>query len=216
MIPASSVAITEAVPWLPPRFRAHVARRCVRRPPDVARFDASTYRLFGYSPVSVPRIAPDRRIDEPAFMNRPYADLARRVPRLPDRTAAMHAVCDLLWDALHPTGVSWVGFYLHAGGDEMVLGPRRDKPACSPIGLHGACGQALRARQPLVVPDVKDLGESYIACDPRDRSEVVVPLIDADGACRAVLDLDSHELAAFNDADAAGLQMILRAAGLTT
>ena len=37
--------------------------------------------------------------------------------------------------------VSWVGFYF-LGEGEMTLGPRRDKPACSPIGLHGACGRA--------------------------------------------------------------------------
>ena len=88
-----------------------------------------------------------------------------------------------LWEALHPAGVSWVGFYTHEGGDELFLGPRRDKSACTPIGLHGACGQAFTSRKPLVVPDVIELGEAYIACDPRDRSEVVLPLFDESGAC---------------------------------
>jgi putative methionine-R-sulfoxide reductase with GAF domain len=128
----------------------------------------------------------------------------------------MQVVVDALWDALEPRGVSWVGFYVHEGGDELVLGPRRDKPACSPIGLHGACGQAFTNRRPLVVPDVTKLGANYIACDPRDRSEVVIPLSDNDGECWGVLDLDSHEVGAFDESDVAGLTEVLRAAGLTT
>ncbi|MFH0981341.1 MAG: GAF domain-containing protein [Planctomycetota bacterium] len=108
------------------------------------------------------------------------------------------------------------GFYLHEGGDELVLGPRRDQPACSPIGLYGACGQAFRRQKPLVVRDVRDLGADYIACDPRDQSEVVIPLFDAGGRCWGVLDLDSHNVGAFDDRDVVGLTQVLRAAGLTT
>jgi putative methionine-R-sulfoxide reductase with GAF domain len=124
-------------------------------------------------------------------------------------------VIDTLWERLKDTGVSWIGFYLHEGGEELVLGPREPKPACSPIGMHGACGQVFKARSPLVVRDVRDLGERYIACDPRDRSEVVVPLIEDDGTCWGVLDLDSYDVGSFDDADVAGLHRVLRAAGLT-
>lgn len=132
----------------------------------------------------------------------------------------MRSVVDVLWEGLHGTGVSWVGFYLDQGPDipgerRLVLGPRRDKPACSPIGLHGACGRALRMGHPLVVRDVRDLGDGYIACDPRDRSEIVIPLVEHGGTCTGVLDLDSHEVAAFGEADAAGLTKVLLAAGLT-
>lgn len=148
-------------------------------------------------------------------MNRPYAALTARVSRAGDRPSRLQAVVDLLWDELHATGVSWVGFYLHEGGDELVLGPHRDKPACSPIGLHGACGAAWRSRRPLVVRDVRELGPYYIACDPRDRSEVVVPLLEPEGRCWGVLDLDSHAPAAFDESDAAGLEQVLRAAALT-
>ncbi len=128
----------------------------------------------------------------------------------------MQATVDALWDALKDTGVSWVGFYLHEGADELVLGPRRDKPACSPIGLHGVCGQAFTQRRPIVVRDVRALGKDYIACDPRDLSEVVIPLLDADGKCWGVLDLDSHDVDAFSEADIAGLLGVLRSAGLTS
>jgi len=131
------------------------------------------------------------------------------------RNAAMQAFVDLTWQHLHPTGVSWIGFYLHEGRDELILGPRRDKPACSPIGLHGACGRTFSMRAPLIVRDVADLGPNYIACDPRDRSEVVLPCIDAGGTCWAVLDADSHELAAFDETDVDGLRKLLVIAGLT-
>ena len=149
-------------------------------------------------------------------MKRPYDKLTESLAGLAgDLTSRMQAVVDALWEALHPAGVSWVGFYTHEGGDELFLGPRRDKSACTPIGLHGACGQAFTSRKPLVVPDVIELGEAYIACDPRDRSEVVLPLFDELGACWGVLDLDSHETNSFDAADVAGLQRVLLAAGLT-
>ena len=148
-------------------------------------------------------------------MKRPYQQIAERLAADGDRAHRMHAVVDGLWDVLHDVGVSWLGFYLHEGGDELVLGPLRDTPACSPIGLHGVCGQAFHSGEARVVRDVRELGEEFIACDPRDRSEVVVPCFDNDGHCWGVLDLDSHEVGAFTDADAVGLRSVLLAAGLT-
>ncbi len=133
-----------------------------------------------------------------------------------DRQARMQLAVDHLWDGLRAAGVSWVGFYLPEGADELVCGPRRDKPACSPIGLHGVCGQAFTQRRPRVVRDVSELGANYVACDPRDRSEVVLPVFEADGTCWGVLDLDSHDVGAFDEADVRGLESVLRAAGLTT
>jgi putative methionine-R-sulfoxide reductase with GAF domain len=150
-------------------------------------------------------------------MSRPYDELAPRLAKACrglGRAAAMQRFVDIAWDALHGASVSWLGFYL-ADGEQMVLGPRRDKPACSPIGLHGVCGQAYRGRRAMVIADVATLGENYVACDPRDRSEVVVPCLDADGSCWGVLDLDSHALGAFGEHDVRGLTAMLLAAGLT-
>ncbi|HKQ48146.1 MAG TPA: GAF domain-containing protein [Phycisphaerae bacterium] len=149
-------------------------------------------------------------------MTRNYHELAERLAGVRgDRDERMQSFVDIGWDALHPSGVSWIGFYLHKGQNELVLGPRRDKPACSPIGLHGACGQALVSGRPLVVRDVAELGANYIACDPRDRSEVVIPLFDEGGECWGVLDLDSYDVGAFTDYDVTGLTLLLRNAGLT-
>jgi putative methionine-R-sulfoxide reductase with GAF domain len=128
----------------------------------------------------------------------------------------MQAFVDAAWELLAPTGVSSIGFYLkRAGRDEMVLGPRRDKPACSPIGLHGACGRCWRDRRALVVRDVAVLGAGYIACDPRDRSELVIPLLESDGTCWGVLDADSYDVGSFDEADARSLTEAVEALGLS-
>ena len=129
----------------------------------------------------------------------------------------MAGYVNVAWEALSSTDVSWLGFYMidPENNQQMVLGPRRDKPACSPIALHGACGQSFSQRVSLVVSDIAALGEGYIACDPRDVAEVVVPLFDHDGGCWGVLDLDSFSRGAFTTRDADGLHECLAAAGLT-
>ena len=58
------------------------------------------------------------------------------------------------------------------------------------------------------MPDVEAF-PGHIACDGATRSELVVPVRDADGRVRAVLDLDSHREAAFSEAEARGLEALL-------
>lgn len=129
----------------------------------------------------------------------------------------MQLFVDAAWDALRNADVSWLGFYMPDPKDctQMVLGPRRDKPACSPIGLHGACGQSYAERMTLVVTDVANLGEGYVACDPRDLAELVIPVLDDAGEAWGVLDLDSFSRGVFGERDAAELHRALRSAGLT-
>ncbi len=126
------------------------------------------------------------------------------------------ALIDALWEALSPQGVSWIGFYSKASDrDEMILEECRDKPACSPIGLHGVCGRGWRESTAVVVNDVAVLGKDYVACDPRDRSEVVVPIFAENGDCEGVLDADSFEIGAFSEHDARSLDAIVRACGIS-
>ena len=101
---------------------------------------------------------------------------------------------------------SWIGFYI-ARGREIVLGPFQGKVACVRIAFgRGVCGTAAAERRTVIVPDV-DQFPGHIACDSGSRSEIVVPIVRR-GEVVAVLDLDSYERAAFDDADAAGLQPI--------
>lgn len=133
-----------------------------------------------------------------------------------DRARRMREAADVLWRFLKDHGVSWVGFYTHAeGSDELRLGPSRDKPACDPIGLHGACGQAVRKKRPLIVNDVRNLGTAYVCCDPRDLSELVIPLFDENGRCYAVLDLDSFERSAFGEHDVINLRRLMESTGIS-
>ena len=165
-------------------------------------------------------------IDPPV---RNYTAIDPEIPEDATRMERMGAVVAALWKAFPrrtdgDRGISWVGFYLGPGehtddgalvrDDEMILVVREPKPACSPLGLHGACGQCWLSRRALVVTDVAHLGAGYVACDPRDRSEVVVPCLDASGRCWGVLDLDSYDAGAFTIDDALGLGELLSRAGL--
>jgi GAF domain-containing protein len=98
---------------------------------------------------------------------------------------------------------SWIGFYIRRG-DELVLGPFQGKIACVRIAFgRGVCGTAAAEQRTVIVPDVEQF-PGHIACDAGSRSEIVMPIVRA-GRVVAVLDLDSYELAAFDDTDAAGL-----------
>ena len=110
----------------------------------------------------------------------------------------------LIFDALPE--VSWAGFYFLRGG-ELIVGPFQGKPACVRIALgRGVCGTAAARRTTIIVPDVNAF-PGHIACDAASQSEVVVPLITADGLV-GVLDLDSARLARFDEADARGLEQL--------
>lgn len=130
----------------------------------------------------------------------------------------MRAFVSLIWERLGASGISWVGFYVDRpeapDSERLGLAAREPKPACSPIGLHGACGRCLLTGAPLVVRDIRELGEHYIACDPRDRSELVLPCRAPDGTVWGVLDLDSHELGSFSMTDGVDLGYLLGLAGL--
>lgn len=152
---------------------------------------------------------------EPAEAVRPraetYDDLLRDARALiadePDWLANLANVAALVFERV--PGLNWAGFYL-ARGDELVLGPFQGRPACVRIAPgHGVCGAALVARRTQVVPDVSAF-PGHIACDPRSRSEIVVP-IEVDGRVVAVLDLDSDQSGNFHDADRAGLEALVQA-----
>ncbi len=106
----------------------------------------------------------------------------------------------------------WTGFYL-VKNEELVLGPFQGPIACTRIRKgKGVCGSAWAQAQTLVVPDV-DAFPGHIACSSLSRSEIVVPVLDASGTVRAVLDVDSVELASFDDTDRRYLEQICAALG---
>ena len=111
---------------------------------------------------------------------------------------------------LHETmGWWWTGFYLVKDG-ELQLGPFQGPIACYRIKRgRGVCGTAWDEDRTLVVPDVEQF-PGHIACSSESRSEIVVPLHDSEGNVTGVLDIDSKELATFDDIDARWLEEIAR------
>lgn len=94
----------------------------------------------------------------------------------------------------------WTGFYL-VRGDKLILGPFQGPVACYQIPFgRGVCGSAWKEEQTLVVPDVEAF-PGHIACSSLSRSEIVVPIFDATGKVCAVLDIDSKDLACFDETD---------------
>ena len=143
---------------------------------------------------------------------------------VPHRTANLANAAALLYQEL--PDVSWAGFYLTEkgvplfadGGAEaappdgqmLVLGPFQGKTACIEIPWgRGVCGTAAQTRRTQLVPDVHTF-PGHIACDAASRSEIVVPLFDANGAVAGVLDLDSASPARFTEEDAEGLEAFAR------
>jgi GAF domain-containing protein len=122
-----------------------------------------------------------------------------------DQIAIMANVAAAIHEAM---GFFWTGFY-RVVGDELLLGPFQGPVACMHIGFgRGVCGTAWKQRETIVVPDVEQF-PGHIACSSLSRSEIVVPLFDKTGAVSAVLDIDSKDLATFDDTDRVYLEKIL-------
>ena len=144
-----------------------------------------------------------------------YAALAEEIAAVLEGEANVVArqatVASMLADAFEH--YFWTGFYLvdPAKPDELVVGPYQGTLGCLRITFgRGVCGTAAAERRTLIVADV-DAFPGHIACDARSRSEIVVPVIDKAGALIGVFDVDSTELAAFDEIEAAGLERILKA-----
>ena len=104
-------------------------------------------------------------------------------------------------------GWFWVGFYLARGG-ELRLGPFQGALACMHIAFgRGVCGTAFERKESIVVDDVEQF-PGHIACSSLSRSEIVVPLFDSARQPVGVLDIDSTELATFDETDRINLQRV--------
>ncbi|AYM03550.1 GAF domain-containing protein [Levilactobacillus yiduensis] len=103
--------------------------------------------------------------------------------------------------------VNWAGFYLYQPAtDDLILGPFQGNVACVHIeNNRGVCGTALATQTVQRVADVHKFA-GHIACDSASNSEVVVPLILANGEPLGVMDIDSPSLDRFSAEDQAVLE----------
>jgi len=132
--------------------------------------------------------------------------LEEQFAKTTDATARMATAAALLHHKM--THFSWTGFYL-LRKDQLTVGPYQGTIACLVLkpAHSGVCWAGVDRGETIVVPDVNAF-PGHIACDPRTRSEIVVPLRNGNGDVIGVLDVDSDRSDAFDDADRRGLEPI--------
>jgi GAF domain-containing protein len=110
----------------------------------------------------------------------------------------------------HAFGHLWTGFYRVAQpGTVLRVGPYQGSLGCLEIPFgRGVCGTAAAEEKTVIVPDVGEF-PGHITCDARSRSEIVIPVLGAQGDLIAVLDIDSEQLGAFDQDDQRGLERLV-------
>ena len=142
----------------------------------------------------------------PGRYSRIYDQLEELIEgKSPSLTAAMATMCAVLHHKMPHH--FWTGFYLLADGEELHVGPYQGPVACQILEGGGVCLHAARTKEAVIVPDV-DQFAGHIACDPRSKSEIAIPVMKGSTVV-AVLDVDSGELKQFDEDDVAPLQQIL-------
>lgn len=134
------------------------------------------------------------------------AGIRAMIAEEPDLLAAMAAAASLL----HQTFpyFFWTGFYRRVGPRRLLIGPYQGTPGCLDIAFgRGVCGACAEREETVIVADVHDF-PGHIACDAASVSEIVVPVFDEEDRLIAVLDVDSTEPAAFDEADRDGLEEV--------
>ncbi|MDP2040542.1 MAG: GAF domain-containing protein [Algoriphagus sp.] len=110
-------------------------------------------------------------------------------------------------------GFFWVGFYL-VKNEQLVLGPFQGPIACTRINFgKGVCGTAWKEAKTQLVPDV-DAFPGHIACSSASKSEIVVPVFNRNEVAM-VLDVDSDQLADFDETDQKYLEELMAVLGRT-
>ena len=151
----------------------------------------------------------DLPLEKPARYREVEAMIASVVAGETSHTARYATAVSLLVQAFGPR-FFWTGFYVvdPLKPTELVVGPYQGTLGCLRIPFgRGVCGAAAASGQTQLVKDVHAF-PGHIACDSRSNSEIVVPVFDVSGALAAVLDVDSTELAAFDEEDQVGLEAI--------
>ena len=127
----------------------------------------------------------------------------QRLPQLKALTEGVNNNTGALANAaalIHETmGFFWTGFYL-VKDNILHLGPFQGPVACYTIPYgKGVCGTSWKEGKTLVVKDVEEF-PGHIACSSLSRSEIVVPIFKASKII-GVLDIDSKEIATFDNTD---------------
>lgn len=146
-----------------------------------------------------------------AQKRRTYAEIKARLASLLEDEDDLISMLSTVVCELHHSfeDFHWTGFY-RSKGDVLLVGPYQGTHGCLRIPFsRGVCGAAATSRQTQRHDDVA-LAADHIACSSTTISEIVVPVIHADGRLLAVLDIDSNRRAAFDEVDEAELEELAR------
>ena len=136
-----------------------------------------------------------------------HAVMLNTLSGIGDDVAGMATLSALLH---HAFGHLWTGFYRVVSPNRLLIGPYQGTLGCLEIEFgRGVCGKAAAEQRTVIVPDISRF-PGHITCDARARSEIVVPVFDANHSLIAVLDIDSAKEATFDQRDANGLERIVR------
>jgi GAF domain-containing protein len=144
-------------------------------------------------------------------MRADYTELAQVITSLTEgETDAVALMATLACEVHHADDrFDWTGFYRVVAPELMKIGPYQGGHGCLVIPFaRGVCGAAARTGETQLVADV-DAFPGHIACASSTRSELVLPVKDANGTLIAVFDIDSDQPDAFTQADADALAAIL-------
>ncbi len=142
-----------------------------------------------------------------------YTDLTARIHALTDgETDAVALMATVACEVHHSDDrFDWTGFYRVTEPGLLKIGPYQGGHGCLVIPFsRGVCGACARTGRVQLVPDL-DAFPDHIACASSTRSELVLPVRNAEGDVIAVFDIDSNQPDAFTNADADALQAILDA-----
>ncbi len=130
--------------------------------------------------------------------------------RLKDSGAPFEEMLEAAVRGLHDLDdrFHWTGIYELFPDNVLRLGPFIGAPTDHVfIGVgRGVCGTAVAERRNINVPDVR-LESNYLACSTETRSELVI-LIRRGERIYAQVDIDSHQVAAFDETSVARVQRI--------
>jgi GAF domain-containing protein len=136
--------------------------------------------------------------------------LMPRLDALAAGGASFESVLEAAVQGVHQldTRFDWTGIYELYPDDVLRLGPFVGSPTDHVfIGVGtGVCGTAVAEKRNLNIPDVRKIS-NYLACSTDTRSELVI-LIRSGDRIHAQIDIDSHQVGAFNDAAVASVQRV--------
>ena len=136
-----------------------------------------------------------------------YNQLSELLPKSNDTLARMATVIAVLHHKMDY--YFWTGFYFLKDG-QLIVGPYQGPVACQELEKgKGVCWAGIQRQEPVIVQDVEQF-PGHIACDPRSKSEIVLPVRNNNNEIIGVLDIDGKELNAFDQTDGQELSRIIR------